>query len=139
MKTVTFSYSLSNITQAAQWFLQQIGSHKIICFEAPMGSGKTTLIAEVCQQLQVLEAANSPTFSIINEYKTTNATTIYHIDLYRIKDQEELLQIGFEDIVYSGNLCFIEWPSNTFELLPSDFITVEIKMITETERALFIS
>jgi tRNA threonylcarbamoyladenosine biosynthesis protein TsaE len=138
MKTATFSYSLTDIDTAAQWLLQQVGQHKIICFEAPMGSGKTTLISAMCKLLHVTESTSSPTFSIINEYKTTDDKTIYHIDLYRIKDQEELLQIGFEDVLYSGNRCFIEWPSNGFDLIPNEALTINIAMITETERAIAI-
>jgi tRNA threonylcarbamoyladenosine biosynthesis protein TsaE len=138
MKTTTFSYSLTDIDTAAQWLLQQVGQHKIICFEAPMGSGKTTLISSICKLLHVTESTSSPTFSIINEYKTTDDKTIYHIDLYRIKDQEELLQIGFEDVLYSGNRCFIEWPSNGFDLIPNEALTINIAMITETERAIAI-
>jgi tRNA threonylcarbamoyladenosine biosynthesis protein TsaE len=138
MKTTTFSYSLTDIDTAAQWLLQQVGQHKIICFEAPMGSGKTTLISAMCKLLHVTESTSSPTFSIINEYKTTDDKTIYHIDLYRIKDQEELLQIGFEDVLYSGNRCFIEWPSNGFDLIPNEALTINIAMITETERAIAI-
>ncbi len=138
MKTNTFSYSISNIDTAAQWLLQEMGQHKIITFEAPMGCGKTTLIAALCKQLQVVEVPISPTFSIINEYVTTDHKTIYHIDLYRIKDMEELLSIGFEEVLYSGHLCFIEWPSNAFDLIPEEALTITISLMSETERELNI-
>jgi tRNA threonylcarbamoyladenosine biosynthesis protein TsaE len=99
-----------------------------------MGSGKTTLITEICKQLGVMDLPSSPTYSIINEYKTKGDDTIYHLDLYRIKDVDEAIQAGVEDVLYSGNICFIEWPTVAKELLPEGYINVLITLIDANTR-----
>ncbi len=131
-----YSYNIANITQAAQFILQNIGTAKVICFTATMGMGKTTLINELCKQLQVVDVTSSPTFSIINEYKTKTNRTIYHLDLYRVKDLEEAIDAGVEDALYSGNYCFMEWPQVAINILPERTIFIEIKLISEKEREL---
>jgi tRNA threonylcarbamoyladenosine biosynthesis protein TsaE len=133
-----YSYHINNITQAAQYILQHIGNTKVIAFTATMGMGKTTLINELCKQLGVMDATSSPTFSIINEYKTATNQIIYHVDLYRVKDVEEAIQAGVEDILYSGNYCFVEWPQVANDILPADTIFIETKMISESEREILI-
>jgi tRNA threonylcarbamoyladenosine biosynthesis protein TsaE len=128
------NYTLPHIAQAAQYILQQIGDAKVICFEASMGSGKTTLINEICKQLSVIDATSSPTFSIINQYKTKQETTIYHLDLYRLKDEEELMQIGVEDVLYSNDYCFVEWPQLAKNIMPDNAMLAKIAIISEEER-----
>jgi tRNA threonylcarbamoyladenosine biosynthesis protein TsaE len=132
------TYQLQHITQAAQFILHNIGEAKVIAFTATMGMGKTTLINELCKQLGVMDATSSPTFSIINEYKTATNQIIYHVDLYRVKDVEEAIQAGVEDILYSGNYCFVEWPQVANDILPADTIFIETKMISESEREILI-
>jgi tRNA threonylcarbamoyladenosine biosynthesis protein TsaE len=106
-----------------------LGTHpgdKIFTFRGSMGAGKTTLIKAICKQLGVVDNTSSPTFSIINEYKTDKGQKIYHFDLYRIKNTEEVYDIGYEDYLYSGSYCFIEWPEKIPELIPDTAVAVSI-------------
>lgn len=127
-------YHKNNIADAVHYVVQQIGDAKIILLEAPMGSGKTTLINALCKHFGVTDVTSSPTFSIINEYATYSGETLYHMDLYRIKDEEELLETGIEDALYSGNYCFIEWPEMAKNLLLEKYCVVTLKMVSEEER-----
>ncbi len=97
----------------------------VVLLQADMGAGKTTLVKAICHFLGIKHAASSPTFSLVNEYEW-GEKKIYHFDLYRIKDVEELYDIGFEEYLDSGYLCLIEWPDLASELLPSEFILVKI-------------
>ena len=126
--------SLQTINQAAKQFLQQIGDKKVFAFNGAMGAGKTTFIKAICQELGVKETINSPTFSIINEYETDNGQIIYHFDCYRITNAAEALNIGAEDYLYSGNLCFIEWAENILPILPLDIVKIDIKEVEGQKR-----
>ena len=99
-----------------------------------MGAGKTTLIKSVCACLGVTDNVTSPTFSIVNEYKGLSGQKIYHFDFYRIKDQTEALDMGYEEYFYSGAYCFIEWPEKVNGLLPESYVRVEIKVTGENLR-----
>lgn len=90
-----------------------------------MGAGKTTFIKELCNALGTDDEVNSPTFAIVNEYATSQGP-IFHFDFYRIKKEEEVYDIGYEDYVYSGNLCFMEWPELIEDMLPEDTVRVNI-------------
>ncbi len=107
-------------------------SNTTFCFYGNLGAGKTTLIKLICEQLQVIDNITSPTYPIINEYKTKDNKTIYHIDLYRLKSIDEALNIGIEDYFYSDNLCFIEWPDNFESILPDKHIKIKISKFEET-------
>ena len=126
--------SLENIQTAAQKFVSCIGENKIFSFNGKMGAGKTTFIKAICEELGVTEAVNSPTFSIINEYETSDKKAIYHFDFYRINTINEAKEIGVEDYLYSGNLCFLEWAENITSLLPASIINIEIKEIENGKR-----
>ena len=120
---------LGNIQEAARLFIEQIGDHKVFAFYGKMGAGKTTFIKAICEELGVNDVITSPTFAIINEYRTSPKgrlveATIYHFDFYRIKKLEEVYDMGYEDYFYSGSLCFIEWPELIEELLPEDTVKV---------------
>ena len=120
---------LGNIQEAARLFIEQIGEHKVFAFNGKMGAGKTTFIKAICEELGVNDVITSPTFAIINEYRTSPKgrlveTTIYHFDFYRIKKLEEVYDMGYEDYFYSGALCFIEWPELIEELLPENTVKV---------------
>ena len=120
---------LGNIQEAARLFIEQIGDHKVFAFYGKMGAGKTTFSKAICEELGVNDVITSPTFAIINEYRTSPKgrlveTTIYHFDFYRIKKLEEVYDMGYEDYFYSGALCFIEWPELIEELLPEDTVKV---------------
>lgn len=119
--------SLNEIGKAAQEFVAAMGDRKVFAFYGKMGAGKTTFIKAVCEELGVEDVINSPTFAIVNEYVDGKGEPIYHFDFYRIKNQQEVLDIGYEDYVYSGNVCFMEWPELIENLLPDDAVKVTIE------------
>lgn len=117
---------LEDISRAADEFIKLIGDNKIIAFYGSMGAGKTTFITALCASLGVEDVVNSPTFTIVNEYCTSNGEPVYHFDFYRIKSLEEVMDMGFEEYVYSDNLCLMEWPEMLGELLPEEALKVTI-------------
>ena len=120
--------SLEELPAVAKQFIQAMGEHSVFAFYAPMGIGKTTFIKVLCEELGVTDVVASPTFSLINEYRTeTTGELIYHFDFYRINKVEEAFDFGYEDYFYSGALCFIEWPELIEELLPEDAVKVILK------------
>lgn len=128
--TITIK-DLDHIEDAAREFIGQMGDDTVFAFYGKMGAGKTTFIKALCKLLGVEDEVNSPTFAIINEYRSqTTAELIYHFDFYRIKKLEEVYDLGYEDYFYSGALCFIEWPELVEELLPLD-----AKKVTITENS----
>ena len=123
--------SIDNIREAARQFVGNMGDASVFAFYGNMGAGKTTFIKAVCEELGVEEVITSPTFAIVNEYRSEETgELIYHFDFYRIKKLEEVYDMGYEDYFYSGALCFIEWPELIEELLPADAVRVWIE---ETE------
>jgi tRNA threonylcarbamoyladenosine biosynthesis protein TsaE len=132
------SFRLSQIKKIAAELWMENRLHKVWAFHAPMGAGKTTLIHALCDILEVHDAVGSPTFAIINEYTSTVAGTIYHMDWYRLKDEMEAIQAGCEDCILSGNLCFIEWPEKCAGLLPDATLNIYFEIINEHERSLTI-
>jgi len=131
-------FNLADIDHAAANFLKEVKEHTVIAFYGEMGAGKTTFINALCRQLRVTDTVSSPTFSIINQYKTALGKTVYHMDLYRLKDEEEAIMAGVEDCLHSGDLCFVEWPEIAPALLPTDTIHCEITLTGNTERKLQI-
>lgn len=128
-------YSLNDIEEVAKEFSRYISTHKIVAFHGDLGAGKTTFIQAVCKQLGVKENVSSPTFSIINQYTTAENKTIFHIDLYRVKDDEEAINAGVEECIYSGDICFIEWPER-ISFLPAETVNVFIGPLNEDKRKL---
>ncbi len=137
MNTLTIE-SLDNIDDVAKEFLAQYGTHKILTFYGEMGAGKTTFIKALCQAMNVEDDVNSPSFSIINEYHTKEDKVIFHFDFYRLKSVEEALDIGYEDYIYSGNYCFMEWPEKIEPLLPEDRLDITIKEADDGKRVILI-
>ncbi len=119
--------SLDQIHEAARRFVEAMGDNTVFAFYGKMGAGKTTFIKAVCEELGVSDVITSPTFAIVNEYRSEIAgELIYHFDFYRIKKLEEVYDMGYEDYLYSGALCFIEWPEKIEDLLPGDVVEVAI-------------
>ena len=119
--------SLDNIKEAAKQFVAAIDQTTVFAFYGKMGAGKTTFTKAVCEELGVTDTVASPTFAIVNEYRSdTTGELIYHFDFYRIKKLDEVYDMGYEDYFYSGALCFIEWPELIEELLPEDAVKVTI-------------
>lgn len=119
--------SLDTIRDAAREFIKNMGSGNVFAFYGKMGAGKTTFIKAICEELGVEDVITSPTFAIVNEYRSAKSgELIYHFDFYRIKKLEEVYDMGFEDYFYSGALCFLEWPELIEEILPGDAVKVTI-------------
>lgn len=120
-----FVKSLADLDNAASEIISLAFNNRIFLFYGDMGAGKTTLIKSLCKQLGTNDNVASPTFSIVNEYVAPKGN-IYHFDFYRLKTQTEAMDMGFEEYLYSGNYCFIEWPEKIPELLPENYISVNI-------------
>ena len=127
--------NLDTIREAAREFIQQMGESRVFAFYGKMGSGKTTFIKAVCEELGVKDVITSPTFAIVNEYAAPQAS-LYHFDFYRIKKLEEVYDMGYEEYFYSGNYCFIEWPELIESLLPDDAVRVTITEEADGSRSL---
>ena len=126
-KTITIN-SLDELPRAAKEFAEVMDSYTVFAFYGQMGAGKTTFIKAICEVLGVSDAITSPTFAIVNEYRSDLAgELIYHFDFYRIKKLDEVYDMGYEDYFYSGALCFIEWPELVEELLPGGTVKVSIE------------
>ena len=121
--------NLQAIDAAARDFLEQTKGHSLIAFYAPMGAGKTTFTTALCRQLGVKgDAVSSPTFAIVNEYRTGEGESIYHFDFYRITKDAEALDLGLYDYLDSGCFCLMEWPENIENLLPEETLKVHISV-----------
>lgn len=127
------TYSISELNAIAKEIIATSKS-KILLFYGEMGVGKTTLIKEICKELGIEDVANSPTFSLVNEYHTANAEIVYHFDFYRIEDENEAYDIGIEDYFYSDAWCLIEWPQNIENLLPLESTEIHISVLENGNR-----
>lgn len=131
MKEYTITINgIEDYPQAAREFVKLLDRGRIFAFYGKMGSGKTTLIKSICEELGVKDSINSPTFAIVNEYEDRNQNTIYHFDFYRIKSIEEVYNMGYEEYFYGDAICFMEWPELIEELLPEETVKV---FVEETE------
>jgi tRNA threonylcarbamoyladenosine biosynthesis protein TsaE len=134
-----FFYTLSHLPQVTKAIWKTHKNKKIWAFHAPMGAGKTTFINYLCTNvLDINNAVSSPTFSIINEYKSPIANTVLHMDWYRLKDETEAIEAGIEDAILSGNLCLIEWPEKAEALLPNETLHLHIEIIDEVTRRIYV-
>lgn len=133
------NFTLDSINITAVDFLNIIGKSKVIALHGEMGAGKTTLVNALCTAMGVKDTVGSPTFSIINEYRTADGNIIYHMDLYRLKGDEEAIAAGVEDALYSGNTCFVEWPEKIPRLLPENTVHCYLQTVGNNERNLKIN
>jgi len=131
-------FDLKHIHGAAKKFWQYAGDKKVFAFHGNMGSGKTTFIHALCDEKKMTSTVGSPTFSIINEYVYAGGK-IFHIDLYRLKDEEEAVRAGVEDCIYSGDICLVEWAEKAPALFPEDAVKVSIQMVDENSRKIIIN
>lgn len=127
--------SPETIRESAKAFVEAMGDSTIFAFYGSMGAGKTTFIKAICEEMGVEDVITSPTFAIVNEYRSaTSGELIYHFDFYRIKKQEEVYDMGYEDYIESGAVCFMEWPELIEKLLPEDVVKVSIKQQEDGSR-----
>lgn len=137
MKHKVLINGLEQLGEAANQFLKEIGNNRLVAFYAPMGAGKTTFTTAVCHALGVSEdAVSSPTFAILNEYRSASGEPVFHFDFYRINKLSEALDLGLYDYLDSGYLCLMEWPENIEELLPEETLRVTITVEPDGSRGL---
>src|SRR5215203_1359060 len=134
---MTFQVSIDELRDFAVHFWEIVKEEKLFAFHGAMGAGKTTIITALCKQKGVKDVISSPTFSIINEYRYLENGTekkIYHLDLYRLNSMEEIIQAGVEDCIYSGEICFVEWPEKAPEFLNENTVSVYIDIMNSNTR-----
>jgi tRNA threonylcarbamoyladenosine biosynthesis protein TsaE len=131
-------FELADIAITAEAFVIVTASCKVFGFTGDLGAGKTTFIKAVCQVLGVKEPVTSPTYAIIQEYHSEKNSSIYHMDLYRIKNTDEAIEAGVEDCLRSGNLCFVEWPEKAIVLLPPQTVYCTLQAVSDHTRKLIV-
>ncbi len=127
------TFTLSNISAVADEFWSAYADKRVFAFEGKMGAGKTTFIQALCEAKRVEDLVGSPTFSLINEYRFPDGI-IYHLDLYRLKDEEEAVRAGIEDCLYSGEICLVEWPERARGIFPPETMFLLIEVLDKTRR-----
>ncbi|MHB0754895.1 tRNA (adenosine(37)-N6)-threonylcarbamoyltransferase complex ATPase subunit type 1 TsaE [Polaribacter sp. M15] len=127
------TYSLENLSTIATDIISNV-KNRTLLFYGEMGVGKTTLIKAICKALNVQDNISSPTFSLVNEYQTTENEKVYHFDFYRINNEEEALDMGIEEYFYNNDWCLIEWPENIQNLLPLDAVEIHLSILENQKR-----
>ncbi|SMO69216.1 tRNA threonylcarbamoyladenosine biosynthesis protein TsaE [Saccharicrinis carchari] len=125
--------SIDKIDEVAAAFINRYNKPAVFCFYGSMGAGKTTFIQALCRQLQVIDVVNSPSFAIVNEYDSAKGDTVYHFDFYRLKQEDEALDLGYEDYFYSDSYCFVEWPEKIASLLPRKRYDIKISVLDDNK------
>jgi tRNA threonylcarbamoyladenosine biosynthesis protein TsaE len=125
---------IKDLNSIAKRLIDEFSGERIFAFYGKMGAGKTTFIQSVCKALGSGDSVTSPTFALINEYKTGDRQSVFHFDFYRIKNLEEVFDLGYEDYLYSGSYCLIEWPELIEPLLPENIIKVKIEVAEDGSR-----
>jgi tRNA threonylcarbamoyladenosine biosynthesis protein TsaE len=134
---MNINFNLSDLPEIAQKIINNV-PNKVLLFYGKMGVGKTTLIKEIVKQLKVEDLVSSPTFSLVNEYQTSEGKTIYHFDFYRIEKEEEALDIGIDDYFYNNEWCLVEWPEKVKNLLPLNAVEIHLSMNNDESRNISI-
>lgn len=127
------NYALEDLPKVAKTIIASV-KNKTLLFYGEMGVGKTTLIKEICKQLQVEDNISSPTFSLVNEYRTNDNEAVFHFDFYRIEDEQEALDMGIEEYFYQNSWCLVEWPSTIENLLPLDAVQIQLSTLENGQR-----
>jgi tRNA threonylcarbamoyladenosine biosynthesis protein TsaE len=135
---MNFTFSLDQLEEVAQKIIAN-NPKKVILFNGEMGVGKTTLIKQLCKSLGITEATSSPTFSLVNEYQTSDNQIVYHFDFYRLNHETEALDMGVDDYLYSDNWCFIEWAEKIPNLIPDAHSVINITLLADGKRFLVLS
>lgn len=137
------TYNLGQMAEVATELLQHITHHSVVVFEGELGAGKTTLIKEICGQMGVKEQVSSPTFSLVNSYRLSSQNDekpiLYHIDLYRLSGEAEAVEAGIDELLNSGSICLVEWPSRAKYLIPPDALHVSISHVDSDFRKIEVS
>jgi tRNA threonylcarbamoyladenosine biosynthesis protein TsaE len=132
---VEVTYQLDEISSLAELFVSTYATQKLFCLEGEMGAGKTTFIKQLCDKWGVVDNVSSPTYSVINKYLCSDNRYIYHLDLFRLKNSQELINIGFEDILYENSIILIEWPQLAYPLLDDiSYVKIFIEKTSENSR-----
>ncbi len=131
-------FELNDIEETAKKFLTITNNYKVFAFSGDLGAGKTTFINALCKQLGVTETVSSPTYSIIQEYTAAEQKLVFHIDIYRIKNEEEALNAGIEDCLYSDEICMVEWPERAASIFPRETVYSTLQIVSGSERKLII-
>lgn len=138
MADMEIDFDFNEIEKTAKKFLKATKGYKVFAFCGDLGAGKTSFITALCKLLDVTETVTSPTYSIIQEYKTADYKTIFHIDLYRIKSKEEAMDAGIEDCLLGDDICMVEWPERAPDIFPDHTIYTDIEILSDTRRKLVI-
>ena len=137
MKTIQID-SEEGLREVAEALLERLEGRTVVALRGEMGAGKTTLIRAVAEVLGVEDQVTSPTFALVNQYAGGEGQRLFHFDFYRIEDEREAFDLGYEEYFYSGDLCFVEWPEKIEPLLPEDTMVVKIEILGDTERRFVI-
>ena len=132
------AHNLDELESIAPKILAAIGRSRVVAMDAPMGAGKTTLVKALCKALGSITVVNSPTFAIINDYELPTGASVFHFDLYRLKNIDEAYNMGFDEYFYSGNYCFVEWPDIAADLFPPDTRKLTISVADDGSRTITI-
>jgi tRNA threonylcarbamoyladenosine biosynthesis protein TsaE len=130
--------NLEDIPATAQLFLEEFIHNKVFAFDGEMGAGKTTFISALLSAMGIQELEGSPTYSLVNTYDSAMYGKVYHFDVFRLKDEREAFDIGIEEMLYTGGICFIEWPEKIANLLPDNTIWVYIRKLDDNSRTLTV-
>ncbi|MCB9360315.1 MAG: tRNA (adenosine(37)-N6)-threonylcarbamoyltransferase complex ATPase subunit type 1 TsaE [Flavobacteriales bacterium] len=131
--------TINDLDQISKELLKLFGDNKVVLFNGEMGAGKTTLIKHLCKNLGISENTSSPTFSIVNEYRNNENKSIYHFDFYRIENEQEAMDFGYEDYFYSNSFCFIEWAEKIPNLIPQNHMVINIEIDNDNNRIISIA